>query len=367
MVLLTEVAFLLLSAVLLVNALLPQPAAVAALRVRVRRRRARRTAATLARRAAAAHRRARRARRRRRAERAQRRASRRWPVPRSAASSSPPSASGRGYARRRRSPSPPRCVALAMMRPVPPPEGAERPSLRGIGEGLGYAWSRKDLLGTYLVDLSAMFFAFPYALFPFVADALHAPWALGLLYSAGFLGGALATATSGWTRHVHHHGRAIVYASALWGAAIAAFGLRARHLVRAGDARGRGGRRHGQRDLPPADVEPDHPGRACAGGWPAPSCCRTRWDRSSDRSARASSRSGRRCAFSIVSGGVGLRRWVRSCSRGAAVVVALRRADRRERSAREDVATDRGGEARHRRRRHELNPCVTRRAHRAKF
>jgi MFS family permease len=116
-------------------------------------------------------------------------------------------------------------VAIAMMRAVPPPKGAERPSLRGIADGLGYAWSRKDLLGTYLVDLSAMFFAFPYALFPFVADSLHARWALGLLYSAGFVGAAIATATSGWSRRVHHHGRAIVYASALWGAAIAAFGL----------------------------------------------------------------------------------------------------------------------------------------------
>lgn len=116
-------------------------------------------------------------------------------------------------------------LVLALMRPVPPPEGAERPSLRGIAEGLGYAWSRKDLLGTYLVDLSAMFFAFPYALFPFVADALHAPWALGLLYSSGFVGATIATATSGWSKKVHHHGRAIVYASALWGAAIAAFGL----------------------------------------------------------------------------------------------------------------------------------------------
>ena len=116
-------------------------------------------------------------------------------------------------------------VALFMMRAVPPPAGGQRPSLRGIGDGLAYAWSRKDLLGTYLVDLSAMFFAFPFALFPFVADALHARWALGLLYSAGFLGGALATATSGWTRNVHHHGRAIVWASALWGGAIALFGL----------------------------------------------------------------------------------------------------------------------------------------------
>ncbi len=116
-------------------------------------------------------------------------------------------------------------VALLMMRPVPPLDHAEPPSVRAIGEGLSYAWSRKDLLGTYLVDLSAMFLAFPYALFPFVADALDAPWSLGLLYSAGFAGGAMAMLTSGWSRRVHHHGRAIVYASALWGAAIAAFGL----------------------------------------------------------------------------------------------------------------------------------------------
>jgi MFS family permease len=116
-------------------------------------------------------------------------------------------------------------IALALMRAVPPALEAEPPSLRRILDGLGYAWSRKDLLGTYLVDLSAMFFAFPYALFPFVADALHAPWSLGLLYSAGYVGSMLATLTSGWTSHVHHHGRAIVWAAAAWGAAIAAFGL----------------------------------------------------------------------------------------------------------------------------------------------
>jgi MFS family permease len=111
------------------------------------------------------------------------------------------------------------------MRRIPPRHDADRASVQAIATGLRYAWSRKDLLGTYLVDLSAMFFAFPYALFPFVADSLHARWALGLLYSAGFVGGAVATATSGWVPRVNHHGRAIVYASALWGAAICAFGL----------------------------------------------------------------------------------------------------------------------------------------------
>lgn len=118
-------------------------------------------------------------------------------------------------------------VALLLMRAVPPPTGAERPSLTRIIDGARYAWSRKDLVGTYTVDLLAMLFAFPYALFPFVAEAYNAPWALGLLYSAPYAGSLLATLTSGWTAHVHHHGRAIVWAAIGWGASITAFGLSA--------------------------------------------------------------------------------------------------------------------------------------------
>src|SRR5207237_8450949 len=57
-------------------------------------------------------------------------------------------------------------VALWLMRAVPPPAGAGRPSLRGVVDGLGYAWSRKDLLGTYLTDMVAVFFGMPTALFP---------------------------------------------------------------------------------------------------------------------------------------------------------------------------------------------------------
>jgi MFS family permease len=110
---------------------------------------------------------------------------------------------------------------LVAMHATPPPSEATPPSLRSIGAGLAYAWSRKDLLGTYCIDLSAMFFAFPYALFPFVADAYHARWALGLLYVAGYVGSLVMTLTSGWTSRVHHHGRAIVYSAFVWGAAIA--------------------------------------------------------------------------------------------------------------------------------------------------
>jgi len=116
-------------------------------------------------------------------------------------------------------------VALALMRAVPPPVGGVKPSLRGIQEGLQYAVSRKDLLGTYAVDLVAMTFAFPYALFPFVAQHFNAPWSLGLLYSAPYVGSMAATLTSGWSSRVHHHGRYIAVAAAAWGLAIALFGL----------------------------------------------------------------------------------------------------------------------------------------------
>ena len=104
-------------------------------------------------------------------------------------------------------------------------DSSERVSLRHVTEGMRYAWSRKDLLGTYAVDLIAMIFAFPYALFPFLAEDLGGAWTLGLLYSAGAVGSLIVTLTSGWTSSVHRHGRAIVLAAAMWGLAIALVGL----------------------------------------------------------------------------------------------------------------------------------------------
>lgn len=100
----------------------------------------------------------------------------------------------------------------------------ESPSLSHVIEGLRYAWGRKDLLGTYAVDLIAMIFAFPYVLFPFLAEELGAPWALGLLYSAGTVGSLIVSLTSGWVTRIHRHGRAIVVAAMGWGAAVALVG-----------------------------------------------------------------------------------------------------------------------------------------------
>ncbi len=61
---------------------------------------------------------------------------------------------------------------LARVRNVPASPEAEKPSLAGLLEGVRYAFNRQDLLGTYLIDLAAMFFAMPTALIPFWADQL---------------------------------------------------------------------------------------------------------------------------------------------------------------------------------------------------
>ena len=114
---------------------------------------------------------------------------------------------------------------LFRLNKVPPSREAEKPSFKALWEGVRYAFSRQDLLATYIIDLAAMFFAMPNALFPFWADLLHAPWALGMFYAAG-VGGAIAiTLTSGWTKHYRFHGRAIIWAAIGWGVAIALSGL----------------------------------------------------------------------------------------------------------------------------------------------
>jgi hypothetical protein len=114
--------------------------------------------------------------------------------------------------------------------PALPRQGQERPGqfravMSDFLAGLRYAGSRKDLLGSYLVDLAAMIFAYPNALLPFMAAILHAPWAAGLMFAAPFAGALVVSSTSGWMGRVRRHGLAITISAACWGLALAAFGL----------------------------------------------------------------------------------------------------------------------------------------------
>ena len=120
-------------------------------------------------------------------------------------------------------------VATALytaMASYPHRERTTPPSLAGIAEGVRYAVRRRDLLGTYLVDIAAMVLAIPVVLFPALAEDIFArPELLGLLYTAETVGAMVATAASGWTGRVHHHGRAIVVAAACYGLFIGLAGL----------------------------------------------------------------------------------------------------------------------------------------------
>ena len=116
-------------------------------------------------------------------------------------------------------------AALARMRAVPPPPEAAPPSLARVREGVRYALSRQELTGSYAVDINAMLFGIPIALFPAVADRHGGPELLGLLYAAGPVGAVLFTLVSGWVARVHRHGAAIALSAGAYGAAIVVFGL----------------------------------------------------------------------------------------------------------------------------------------------
>jgi MFS family permease len=115
-------------------------------------------------------------------------------------------------------------VALAAMKSMPPAEEAAKPGLRSIVEGLDYARRRPELLGTYIVDIVAMTFAMPTALFPAMAERWGGATAAGWLYSAMSIGSLVTTLFSGWTKQVTRRGAAVVLAAAAWAVAIAALG-----------------------------------------------------------------------------------------------------------------------------------------------
>jgi MFS family permease len=118
--------------------------------------------------------------------------------------------------------------AMLAMRPMPQrrEEGASR-GFAAIREGFAYLKGRRVLQSTFVIDLNAMVFGMPRAVFPPLAlDVLRVgPQGLGLLYAAPAAGALVGALLTGWVRHVRHQGRAVMWAVIVWGAAIVAFGL----------------------------------------------------------------------------------------------------------------------------------------------
>ena len=113
---------------------------------------------------------------------------------------------------------------LSMIRPLPPREQAASIGWSSLVEGWRYAAGRQELIGTYVIDMNAMFFGMPMALFPAIAERLGSG-TVGLLYAMPAVGVGLCSVTSGWASRVHRHGRAVILAAAVWGVAIIGFGF----------------------------------------------------------------------------------------------------------------------------------------------
>jgi MFS family permease len=116
-------------------------------------------------------------------------------------------------------------ATLLVIRAVPPPPDAAAPSLASIAEGIRYARARPELMGTYVIDVVAMFFGLPIALLPAFSERFGDARAFGLLSAAPFAGAMAVNLVSGWTSRVHHHGRAITYAAVVWGFGVVGMGM----------------------------------------------------------------------------------------------------------------------------------------------
>jgi MFS family permease len=116
-------------------------------------------------------------------------------------------------------------TCIALMRKTPNPEVMPHSPLADAAIGFKFALSRPELVGTYFIDIAAMLFAFPVALFP----ALAAQWGdarmTGLLFSSMAIGSLLATLFSGWSGRIHRHGKMVVIAAAAWGLFVVGAGL----------------------------------------------------------------------------------------------------------------------------------------------
>ena len=98
---------------------------------------------------------------------------------------------------------------------------------QSIIEGLGFVRGRQAIQGAYLIDINAMVFGMPRALFPALATTLFGGGAstLGFLYAAPGAGALVGALTTGWVSRIRRQGLAVIVAVLTWGAAITCFGL----------------------------------------------------------------------------------------------------------------------------------------------
>jgi MFS family permease len=125
-------------------------------------------------------------------------------------------------------------VAALLLRGLPslPPGRDAGPlrlgaAVRGVGEGFGFLRTQPVLLMTFVVDIAAMFFAWPQAVFPELSETrfLGSPNSLGWLFAGISIGALVMGLTSGWVSRVDRQGAVVLVAIVAWGVAIIGFGF----------------------------------------------------------------------------------------------------------------------------------------------
>jgi hypothetical protein len=107
----------------------------------------------------------------------------------------------------------------------PPKRDEDAPDLnirRSIVEGIRFVRRSKALIGSFAIDLNAMAFGMPRALFPVLAVSVYHAGAsgTGLLYAAVSAGATVAALTTGWLEHVRRLGLIVIGAVVAWGLAV---------------------------------------------------------------------------------------------------------------------------------------------------
>ncbi|MFI6870374.1 MFS transporter [Nocardia sp. NPDC050406] len=119
--------------------------------------------------------------------------------------------------------------AVWKLPPIHPIGETRRAGIKEVLDGFGYLATQKILLASFAVDIVAMVFGMPRALFPQIAqesfgDSASGGTALGLLFAAMSVGAVLGGVFSGWLTRIRRQGLAVVWLIVLWGLAMVGFG-----------------------------------------------------------------------------------------------------------------------------------------------
>jgi predicted MFS family arabinose efflux permease len=118
-------------------------------------------------------------------------------------------------------------TAVALLPALVPAGGGAPAGLRSMTDGFRHLKGQRLLSATYWIDLNAMIFGMPRAVFPALGTGLFGGGAgvVGLLYAAPGAGALIGSFFTGWCTRVRRQGRAIAMCVVIWGATIGLFGI----------------------------------------------------------------------------------------------------------------------------------------------